>query len=196
MIAVNRYYNGGAHVGANNGWRIEPGDKFSQRSALANPRELPINLRQVAGRPMIVTESGWVNPLAFQAEGPFLVAVYLSLTGVDALYWFNTSKVAYDLDPFFPYQRPGQKPFLKWTMSTPPILGGFPAAALMFRKGYIKQGQPVVHEERTLKSLWEREPPLIAEDPAYDPNRDRAPRLPARGARASTPWPSSSGRSR
>jgi hypothetical protein len=187
VIAVNRYYNGGAHSGPNVGWRIDPGDKFSQRSALSNPRELPLNLRQSAGHPMIVTESGWVNPLAFQAEGPFLEAVYLSLTGVDALYWFTASKVGYDLDPFFPHQQVrGQKPLMKWTMATPPILGSFPAAALIFRKGFIKPAEPVVHEERTLKALWDREPPLIAEDPAFDPNRDRArPDSPAQGAKAS-----------
>jgi hypothetical protein len=73
---------------------------------------------------------------------------------------------------------------LKWTIATPPILGSFPAAALMFRKGYIREGQPVVHEERTLKSLWDRDPPLIAEDPSFDPNRDQArPASPARGAK-------------
>jgi hypothetical protein len=52
-------------------------------------------------------------------------------------------------------------------------MGGFPAAALMFRLGYIKQGEPVVHEERPLESLWGREPPIIAEGQAFDPNRDR-----------------------
>ena len=82
VIAVNRYYNGGVHLGPNDGWRIDPGDKFTQHSALLNPRELPTNLKQVVGRPMIVTESSWVSPLAFQSEGPFLVAVYQSLTGV------------------------------------------------------------------------------------------------------------------
>ena len=29
-------------------------------------------------------------------------------------------------------------------------MGGFPAYALMFRLGFIKQGAPVVHEERPL----------------------------------------------
>src|SRR5262249_31591952 len=53
------------------------------------------------------------------------------------------------------------------------IMGGFPAAALMFRRGDIQQGTPVVHEERTVASLWNREPPIIAEDRSFDPNRDR-----------------------
>ena len=176
VVAVNRYYNGGVHQGANVGWRIEPGDKFTQRSAVLNPREIPTNLKQVAGHPMIVTEASWVTPLAFQSEGPFLASVYQSLTGVDALYWFTLDTVEYDPIPFFPYQKvQGQEPLMKFSASVPPILGGFPAAALLFRKGYVKQGEPVVHEERTLADLWARKTPIIAEDPSFDPNRDKAP---------------------
>ena len=176
VIAVNRYYNGGVHLGPNNGWRIDPGDKFSQRSALMSPRELPVNLKQVVGHPMIVTESTWVAPNAFQSEGPFLVAVYESLTGVDAFYWFTAYANDYLEATHFPYQQVnGQNPLLKWTASIPPILGGFPASALLFRKGYVKQGEPAVHEERTLPSMFDRLTPIIAEDPSFDPNRDKAP---------------------
>ena len=173
VIAVNKYY-GGAHVGDNSGWRIDPGHHFSQPSALLNPRELPTNLKQVVGHPMIITESTWVSPLIYQSEGPFLTAVYQSLTGVDAFYWFTASKPEYDLDPFANFLNlNGQHPLFKWSASIPMIMGSFPAAALMFRMGYIKQGEPVVHEERTLQSLWNRDTPIIAEDPSFDPNRDR-----------------------
>jgi hypothetical protein len=43
----------------------------------------------------------------------------------------------------------------------------------MFRMGYITQGEPVVHEERTAPGLWRRDLPIIAEDRSFDPNRDR-----------------------
>ena len=55
---------------------------------------------------------------------------------------------------------------------TPTIAGGFPAAALLFRGGFVKQGTPVVHEERAVAALWDRADPLIAEGPTFDPNRD------------------------
>jgi hypothetical protein len=48
----------------------------------------------------------------------------------------------------------------------------FPANALMFRKGYIKQGEVMVHEERTLQSVTDREHPVISEENGFDPNRD------------------------
>ena len=183
VIAANRYYNGGIHLGPNTGWRIDPGDKFTQQAGVADPRALPFNLKQVVGHPMIVTESSWVAPVAFAAEGPFLTAVYTSLTGVDAFYWFNDSTVDFDQNPFFPYAKvQGQEPLIKFTAMTPTIAGGFPAASLLYRGGYVKQGQPAVHEERALTSLWNREDPIIAEGPAFDPNRDPgvAPGSPAR----------------
>ena len=52
------------------------------------------------------------------------------------------------------------------------VLGQFPAAALLFRKNYLKQGDPVVEEFRSLDELWKRVPPLLPEDSGYDPNRD------------------------
>ena len=172
VMAVNHYYTG-VHNGPNNSWRIDPGDQFTQRSGLVDPRALPFNLRQVVGRPMVVTESTWVSPLAFQSEGPFLTSVYMSLTGVDAFYWFQADQPTYFLDPFFSFAKVnGQSPLVKWSASIPPIMGNFPAAALLFRRGYVKQGAPVVHEERSLQSLWDREVPLIVEDPSFDPNRD------------------------
>lgn len=172
VIAVNKYYDGGAHLGPNSGWRIDPGDHFTNTSALRDPRGLPTNLKQVAGRPMIVTESSWVSPLGFQSEGPFLMAAYQSLTGVDAFFWFSAGTPEYVTNPQFPFaQVAGQFGLNKWAANVPSLMGQFPACALMFRQGYLKQGTPVVHEERPLADLWERRTPLIAEDKSFDPNR-------------------------
>jgi len=49
----------------------------------------------------------------------------------------------------------------------------FPAFALAFRQGMIKQAEkPVVYEERTLEDLWERKIPIVSEGGKFDPNRD------------------------
>lgn len=173
VIAVNRY-TGGVHTGDNNGWRIDPGHHFTNQSCITHPRSLPMNIKQVVGHPHIITESSWVSPEGYQSEGPFLTAAYESLSGVDCLYWFATGATPeYDPNPYFTFLNlnGSQHPMNKWTCSTPMLMGQFPAASLMFRKGYIKQGEAVVHEERPLKEMWERDAPLIAEDPGYDPNR-------------------------
>lgn len=172
VLAVNKY-TGGTHTGPNNGWRIDPGDHFTLGSCLLDPRSLPTNLKQVVGYPMMITESTWVSPEGCQSEGPFLAAAYNSLTGVDSLYWFDAGEAtSYEGNPYFTFLNiKGQHPLYKWTCATPTLMGSFPATALMFRRGYIKQGAPAVHEERTLASMWQREIPAIAEDKSFDPNR-------------------------
>ena len=145
MVAVNKYYNGGVHLGDNNGWRIDPGHHFTNQSALLDPRDLPTNLKQVVGHPTIITESSWVAPLGYQSEGPFLMAAYQSLTGVNTFYWFSADTPEYQTDLGFSFLTiAGSHPLTKWSASVPEIMGEFPACALMYRKGYIKQGAPVV----------------------------------------------------
>ncbi|MEK7407980.1 MAG: hypothetical protein AAB225_23160 [Acidobacteriota bacterium] len=168
VIAVNRYFSG-VHNGPNRGWAIVNGDEFTSPSALLGPRDFPLNLKQVRGYPMLVTESAWVMPMAYATEGPFLVAAYLSLTGVDSFCWFSTGD-----DEWTPPQSangylPSQG---KWLFGNPDMLGTFPAAALTFRLGYVRRGEPVVREERALGDLWQRRTPIIAESPSFDPNRD------------------------
>jgi hypothetical protein len=169
VMAVNRYY-GGAHQGQNNGWAICNGDRFTDDCAMLRPREMPLTLKQVDGFPMMITESSWVPPQGYQSEGPFLVAAYQSLTGIDAYYWFATGEEDWrqpgSANGFMPSEG-------KWVCATPMLMGQWPAAALMYRLGYIKQGEPVVYEQRALKDLWQRRMPIIAEDAGYDPNRDK-----------------------
>jgi hypothetical protein len=75
------------------------------------------------------------------------------------LYWFSLGSPGYDATVG------------KWQAATPAIIGGFPAAALIFRKGYIRDGKPAVHEERSLEDIWSLEPGLISEAEPFDPNR-------------------------
>jgi hypothetical protein len=170
VMAVNRYYTG-IHNGKNCGWAICVGDEFTDPSVLTRPRSLPITLKQVDGCPIVVTESSWVPPLSYQSEGPMLISAYQSLTGVAGYFWFATSEERwneYSIDKsngFMPSQG-------KWICATPMLMGQFPAAALLYRKGYLKLGEPVVHEQRALADLWARSAPIIAEDEGYDPNHN------------------------
>lgn len=168
VVALNRYVTG-LHLGEHVGWAIVAGDRFTDESLLRRPRAFPLNVRQVAGRPTMITESTWVPPLSRQAEGPFLVAAYGALTGLDAFYWFATGEE----DWRQPGSANGYLPSLgKWVCATPMLMGQWPAAALVFRQGLVAEGTPVVDERRTLGALWRREVPAIVEQPGYDPNRD------------------------
>ncbi|MCW8130046.1 MAG: hypothetical protein KIS92_06835 [Planctomycetota bacterium] len=169
VMAVNRYYTG-EHKGEHVGWAIVNNDTLTDESALLNPREIPVTVKQPEGFPMMVTESSWVPPLSYQSEGPFLIAAYSSLNGVDAYFWFAHGEEEWR----HPGSANGYLPSLgKWVCGTPMLMGQWPAAALLFRKGYVKQGTAAVREERTLDELWQRKMPIIAEDAGYDPNRDK-----------------------
>ena len=185
VVAVNRYTNGGLHKGPNDGWRVDEGDFLSDRSALFTPRELPTNVKQTVGQPTILTEGGWVTPLGYQAEGPLLAAAYESLTGIQGLCWFSLGATEYDPNLTFDFVTTpdGSHPTKKWESSTPGVLGQLPAAALLYRMGYVRRAEPVVHEERSRASLDAREVPLIAEDPSFDPNHNGGD---ARAAAATT----------
>jgi len=162
IIGMNRYFDT-VHFGPRTGSTFDVGDHFTNNTAVLEPRSLPMNVRQVSGFPFMIFESHWVPPTKYQSEGPMLTAAYQALTGQDSFYWFALG----DTDE---WQGTGDK----WRIGTPMEMGQFPAAALMFRAGYVQQGRAVVRENRTLEQLWNREEPLIAEDPSFDPNRDAA----------------------
>ena len=172
--ALNRYYAPG-HVGENNGWRIDPGHHYTGESALLHPGDLPVAVKQVAGSPMIITESGWNLPQVYQSEAPALISAYQSLTGHDAFYWFYITSRDYMEFPYFEFTKDsaGMYAMNRWTYATPGGIAQFPAYALLYRKGYISEGETMIHEVRTMDELWNREIPLISEDVSFDPNRDQ-----------------------
>ena len=169
VIAVNTYYSP-VHIGPDRGWRIDKNDRFEDVSVLLNPRAFPLAIKQVAGHPMMITETHWVPPVSYQSEAPFLAAAYQSLTGVDVLYWFSTGEVEWSSQDRADWDSASRA---KWAIATPMMLGQFPAAALMFRRGDVARGKPVVVEHRSLDQIWKRVPPKIVEDPGFDPNRDQ-----------------------
>lgn len=163
-VIGNNLYVSSAHVNPTEpfrvGYMVARGDFYEDHSVLKSPRRLPVNHKQVVGMPFIVSESTWVSPLSYQSEAPFLVAAYSGLTGVDTFYWFALGEPGYD------------RTLTKFQVANPAIMGGFPAAALMFRKDYVKRGDTVLHEERRLDDLWQMRSPLLAEEEGFDPNRD------------------------
>ncbi|MEZ5301177.1 MAG: hypothetical protein R3F11_11065 [Verrucomicrobiales bacterium] len=66
-------------------------------------------------------------------------------------------------------------------------MGMFPAAALMFRRGDVKRGEPAVQERRAESDIWARQSPLIPEQAALTQTAtpDRLP-LPRRRRKTGT----------
>ena len=162
-------YYSPVHIGPDRGWRIDNGDQFEDVSVLFDPREFPLDIKQVVGHPMMITETHWVPPVSYQSEAPFLAAAYQSLTGVDVLYWFATGEVEWSDQDRAAWDSASRA---KWSIATPMMLGQFPAAALLFRRGYVSKGRRPSSSIAAWSRSGGRVPPIIAEDPDYDPNRD------------------------
>ena len=161
--AENEYYGQGyQHQGEKADYRIDPGHYLVNESCLYKPLELTTNYKLRLGHPFLVTETSWKNPNLYQTEGPFLVAAYQSLGGVDGVYWFNAMETTWCTDPTKPFWPVGDS-FAqhKWSCSTPSLLGMFPAAALVYRNGCVQEGEEVVREIRELSDLWNRLPARI-----------------------------------
>lgn len=132
---------------------------------------LQINkLKQPAGAPFIISETNWVPPISFQAEGPFLVSLFQSLNGVDGFYWFQSKDIQWRP----PSSSNGFLPSLaKWVVQSPMIVGQFPAAAMAYRQYLIAPGEVTLRVYRPLQAMFEREPPAVVERQGFDPNRDK-----------------------
>lgn len=168
VMAVNRFVTG-PHVGEEVGWRIVPGDCYKPLSTLKDPLSLSVSVRQPAGYPFLITETTWVsNP--WQAEGPFMTAVYMGLSGFDSAMFFNANSVGWQRDPQIDFM-PGS--MHKWHAMTPAFIGQYPAPAIAHRFGYLTEPeQAAVLQKRTMEEMLARVPAYPTEMQGFDPNRD------------------------
>lgn len=92
--------------------------------------------------PYVVTESNWCRPNPYRVEWPFLVAAYGSLLGADswsfngegAPLWNTTMEV--------------------WDVNSPSVLGQLPAAALIYRRGDVREAPVAVEDILALEDLY------------------------------------------
>lgn len=167
------------HQGENDHYRVDPGHYLVNESVLPKPFELSTNYKMEEGKAFIVTETAWKNPNRYQSEGPFLVAAYQSLNGLDAICWFSCQSPRYTTDPRKDFWRVGDEMAIhKWEHCYPAMMAGFPANALLFRKGYLTQAEPIVREVRSLESVFEREIPRVTDNEVHGDQRDAPPMRP------------------
>lgn len=156
-VIARNCYTGGYHQGNNVGWQVLTGSYYSNVSCIKQPATLPVNMKQVAGHPMITPETSWVHPNLYQSEGPLMVAAQSALTGYDAAFWFFATSADWTPDTVY-----------KWPADVPMLLGQFPAAAMIFRNALVKEGAPAVEEYRLLQDLWDRKTPVILDESGWD----------------------------
>lgn len=150
-------YFGGPHSGQGAAWSVREGHTYADASGLTSPGDLPITAVQTAGFPQIISEINWPNPNRFRAEMTFLASAYGSLQGIDAMFFFAMgSNYARDTS------------MEKFALGSPVAAGTFPAAALAYRQGYIKQAPPSLAVAQPVEDVLSLKAPPLADAEALD----------------------------
>jgi len=134
-------YFGGKHEGEGSGWSVRVGHVYEDKTGMYGPESLTQEL-QYLDRPHICSEYSYQMVNRFRAECPWLTATYGSLAGTDGFFFFALGTADW------------QKENTKWPVYTPVTMGQFPAAALAYRKGYVKEGPVVYHAAVRLADLY------------------------------------------
>lgn len=142
-------------------YAVNKGDCFRAMSFLKDPGATAMRYKTVAGYPAIISEFGWVNPSPYKVEGPLFTAAYASLIGLDCLQWFG-GQSAIDFS----------HKLEKFAFRCPEMMVQNPAAALIYRLGYVKESGPVVLEAINPKTMFDSiKARKIYDLFGYDPTR-------------------------
>ena len=146
MVCRNSYFGVDyAPNGQQRFYEIEVGDKYRYHSSLKTPgRPSPLGTPLVDGFPFMVTENNWTRPNRYRVEWPLLIATYAQMTGVDGWTFFAKEDTDW------------RHSMGVWDISNPSVQGQFPAAALMFRRGDVRQPEkPAVMEYVNLEEAYQ-----------------------------------------
>ena len=136
-------YFAGQHQGEGAAYAVRVGHAYKDLAAVLTPEGLPIQVQQVEGFPQIVSEIGWPNPNRFRADATFLSAAYGALQGVDGIFFFAVgSNDLVDSD------------MKKFAVATPVVAGAFPATALLYRRGDVREPAPAIRQALDLENLF------------------------------------------
>jgi hypothetical protein len=138
------------HQGDQAAWSVRDGHTYSDRSALRFEAEEPGKPKQFVhpamdpsynNKPSMISETTFTRPNRYRSEAPLFYAAYGALQDSDAIVHFALDSSTWAVKPGF-FMQP-------WTLLSPAMMGQFPAAALVFRKGLVEPG--AVLADLTLK---------------------------------------------
>lgn len=125
-------------------YAIELNDTFRSQSALTPPaKPAPLATPQILDFPFMITENNWTRPNRYRTEWPFLVATYAQMMGIDGWNFFALDSAEWNSNMGV------------WDLNNPSVMAQFPAAALVYRSGYVTEPDtPAVHENVALDEVY------------------------------------------
>lgn len=137
------------------GYKFEPEDPGKPK-LFAHPAMDP----SYENKPSMISETTWCRPNRFRGEAPLFFAVYGALQDSDAIVHFAFDGPTWSVKPNY-FMQP-------WTLMTPAMMGQFPAAALIFRKGLVAPGAPMVDLNLKAADILELKGTPMPQDAALD----------------------------
>ncbi len=156
VTARNTYFNGPFKRTKFFPWMV--GDFYQDLSLLRSPEQAITMQMQYTGYPLFITEGGWAMPNRFRTEGPLVMASYASLQGVDAIF-------------LSPWIRTGCRTLSALAHPVAGHLGQYPATAIIYREGYVKEGPIAVRDALKLSDLYQFKGGAMAQPFAVDVGR-------------------------
>jgi hypothetical protein len=157
------------HKGDNAAWSIRPNHTYSDRSALrfdpptpGKPRQFvhPVMDVHYDDKPSMISETTFTRPNRYRPEAPLYFAAYGALQDSDAIVHFAFDGANWQVKPRFWMQQ--------WTLATPAMLGQFPAAALIYRKGLVSAGAVLADVRLNRSDLLQLKGTPLPQDAAFD----------------------------
>lgn len=157
------------HKGENAAWSIRNGHTYSDRSALrfdadepGKPKQFvhPVMDPQYGDKPSMISETTFTRPNCYRSEAPLYFAAYGALQDSDCIVHFAFDGARFQVKPRFWMQQ--------WTIATPSMLGQFPAAALLYRRGLIAPGEVVATVALNRDELLRLQGTPLPQDAAFD----------------------------
>ncbi|HTL16097.1 MAG TPA: hypothetical protein VL793_02615, partial [Patescibacteria group bacterium] len=157
------------HQGDNAGWSIRAGHSYSDRSALrfdgsdpSKPKQFvnPVMDPHYDRKPSMISETTFCRPNRFRSEAPFYFAAFGALQDSDAIVHFAFDGDHWSVKPNYWMQQ--------WTLMTPSMLGQFPAAALVYRRGLVSVGKVMADLKLNKADLLHLKGTPLPQDAALD----------------------------
>jgi hypothetical protein len=167
---IDRHGYFGCHSkGEASEWSVRDGHTYADRSALRFDPEEPGKPRVFVhpamdpsydGKPSMISETTWNRPNRYRSEAPLFYAAYGALQDSDAIVHFALDTATWSVKPGF-FMQP-------WTLMSPAMMGQFPAAALIYRKGLVATGDLLVDLDLKVGDLLDLQGTPMPQDAALD----------------------------
>jgi hypothetical protein len=157
------------HKGENAAWSIRNGHTYSDRSALRFDAPEPTKPRQFVhpvmdphydAKPSMISETTFCRPNRYRSEAPLYFAAYGALQDTDCIVHFAFDGNHWAVKPGFWMQQ--------WTLMSPAMMGQFPAAALIYRRGLVSTGSVLAEVKLNKAELLQLRGTPLPQDAALD----------------------------